>query len=179
MVAGNGDSIWPPTTLKVADGLSHPLTDASGTALTLMMILLDDDFFSLALMVRMEGMEHAISGSLQPLAEGVVLTVVVVVTHVAFAFLVNYNVFLGDVFFTSRSTALVFYVVGRLNAAAIVVLCVIKVAVTALVFYVVGRLSAAAIVVLCVIEVAVTAIDFDVNLCIGAAVRLISVAGKG
>ena len=65
------------TTFDIADSLMRPVTDASRSSLTI--FPLDDDLLSL--MVRSKGVENAIRRLLQTVAEGVIVTFVVVVTH--------------------------------------------------------------------------------------------------
>ncbi len=78
MVAGDGDGIThSATSLHIADGFLCTLTDAGGAMLAV--FLLNDHL--LALMVRSEGVEDAVSGLLEAVTEGVVMTFVVVVTH--------------------------------------------------------------------------------------------------
>ena len=78
MVAGDGDCVWPSTTLDEADAFTHTLTHSRWTAI----LLINDDLLTLgAVMLGVEGMEHTVGSSLNSLADGVVATFVVVVAH--------------------------------------------------------------------------------------------------
>ena len=71
-------------TLDVSDGLARAIAVTSGTAL--MGVLLDDDFLTVVLVTGMEGMEDAIRRFLKSVTEGVVMSFVVVVTHLVVFF---------------------------------------------------------------------------------------------
>ncbi len=77
MVARNRDGLGcSATAFNVANRLMMTLTNAMRATLTI--LLLDDH---LALMLRSEGMEDAVSGFLKAMTKRVVMTFVVVVTH--------------------------------------------------------------------------------------------------
>lgn len=115
-------------------------------------ILFDDDFFAVAFMMWVEGVEDPVSSLLDSVTERVVAAFVVVVTHLvsALVFFVNYNVLLLNVFFSAWTATLVFYVVCWLYASTIVVLGVV--------------------------EIAVASIDLNVNFCVGVTVIVTLVA---
>ena len=84
MVAWNGDGVWPSPTFNVTHVLTDTFSYAGGTTLTteFSFIPIDDDLLTLgAVTVRMKWMEYMVSCVLNALADGVVASVVVVVTH--------------------------------------------------------------------------------------------------
>lgn len=147
VVAGDSDGMWPTATLDISNSLPHAITDPGGTALPV--ILLNDNFLAIMFVMRVEGVEDTVRGFLNTVAERVVVPFVVVVTHTVSAFFVNYNIFLLDIFLSSRTATFVFYVVVWLNASSIVVLGVI--------------------------EVVVASINLNINFCIGVTAVVISV----
>ena len=76
MVARNGDGVGSSTTFYEANTLADSLTD-TGWAI----FLIDDDLFTLGTMARMEWMENSIGGFLKAMTEGVIMPVVVVISH--------------------------------------------------------------------------------------------------
>ena len=77
-MTGDGDSSGDTaTTLDIADSLLHAVANASRTADTV--LLFNDDLFTS--MVMAERVEDTVSGLLKPVTEGVVVTLVVVVSH--------------------------------------------------------------------------------------------------
>lgn len=103
--------------LDEADLLTDTLSHAAGATL----FIFDDHFFAF-MPVRVEGMGDTLGGTLEAAAEGVVFTLVVVVTHVVAARLVDFDVVSFDTNFFGRAAALVLDVVGRIGAAAVVAL---------------------------------------------------------
>lgn len=78
VMAWNGDGVWPSTSLDEADTLTHAITHTSWAAV----FSVDDNLFTVVtMMVRMEGMKNTVGGSLESVADRVVMTFVVVVTH--------------------------------------------------------------------------------------------------
>ncbi len=75
MVAGNGDRVWPSTSLDEADTLTHPITYTSWATV----FSVHDNFFTLV--TTMVRMKDTISGPLEAVTDGVVVTFVVVVAH--------------------------------------------------------------------------------------------------
>lgn len=79
MVAGDGDCIRPSATLDEADALTHAFTNTTWTTFFTHNNLLT--IVVIVMMVRVEGVKNAIGSSPKAVTEGVVLPVVVVVTH--------------------------------------------------------------------------------------------------
>lgn len=79
MVAWNGDGIRSSATLNQADAFANTLANAGGAGL----LPVNDYFFAL-MMVGMERMENTVGSFFKAMADGVVVTVVVVVTHFGF-----------------------------------------------------------------------------------------------
>jgi hypothetical protein len=103
--------------LDEADLLTDALADAAGATLFIF-----DDHLVAFIPGRVEGMGDTLGGTLEAAAERVVFTLVVVVTHVVAARLVDFDVFFFDTHFFAGATALVLDVVGRIGAAAVVAL---------------------------------------------------------
>ena len=139
MVARNGDGVWPASAFNVSNVLAHPIANPSGTAVAI--FLLDDDLLTLPLVMRMERVKDAVRGLFQAVSEGVVASVVVVVTHTVSSFLVDYNVFLLNKVLSLGASAFVFDVVRRLDAAAIIAFGVIEIGITTIYFDVDLRVS--------------------------------------
>jgi hypothetical protein len=116
-VAWNGDSIaWDTTSrLDVSDGLD------SATAYSGWTIILGDD--GLVMIVVGEGMEDTVGSTLDASSEAVVFTLVVVVTHFAFWFFLDFDfsycAFLYDNVVSDWSATLVFDVVVWLDFASV------------------------------------------------------------
>ena len=129
VVARNGDGVWPTPAFNVSNMFAHPITNPSGTVVAI--FLLDDNLLTLPFVVRMERVEDAIGGLFQAVSEGVIASVVVVVTHTVSSFLVDHKVFLlNNKVLSSGTGALVFDVVGRLDAATIIAFGVIEIGIT-------------------------------------------------
>jgi hypothetical protein len=155
-VAGDGDGVGrnahATTGLDEADLLSHTAANTTWAG-----HLVDDDVGApVVVTVRIEGVEDAVGGALEAAADGVVVTVVVVVTHVSFVWLVELDVGF-DSYFLGRATAFELNVVGGVGAAAVVALGNVElvledavVGLTSVVLDVDGVSNAAAV-------------DFDVN----------------
>ena len=116
---GNGvdTAIAATTRLDKADCLGHATADTAGT-----ISLIDDDFSVLIIvvvMVVMEWVADTVCCTLETAAEGVVLAVVVVVTHVALVFSVDLDVCFNS-YVSGWATAFVLDVVIWVGAAAIV-----------------------------------------------------------
>jgi hypothetical protein len=97
----------------LADTLSH-------TAWTTFFIF-DDHLFTV-MVVMLERVRDAVGSTLEATPKGVVFALVVVVTHVFAARLVDFDVFFFDSNFFGGSTTFVLDVVGRIDAAAVVAL---------------------------------------------------------
>jgi len=116
-VAWNGDSIaWNTTSgLDVSDRLDPATADSGWT------ILLGDD--RLLLIVVGEWVEDSVGSTLDTSSEAVVFTVVVVVTHLASWFFLDFDfsycVFFDDNVVSDWSATFVFYVVVGLDFAAV------------------------------------------------------------
>ena len=121
VVARNGDGIVRmAATLNITDRLMHTIADARWT--TLAIFFLND--YLLALMLGREWVEDTVSGFLEAVTEGVVMTLVVVVSHSWSTFFL-YNSFGFDSFLSGVvmvATAFEFDVVGWINASAVVTL---------------------------------------------------------
>ena len=104
VVAGDGDGVvGTATTLDIADGLTLAIADTRRATLTV--FLLDDYLLALMLVARVEGVENTVGGLLETMTERVVVTFVIVVTHLVVVFV-----------FVVGSCTLVFDVVRRLGA---------------------------------------------------------------
>jgi hypothetical protein len=121
-VAWNGDGIQRATStwLHEANGLADPtVTDPSRTGL----IAADNvvlPVLMVVVMMRMEGVEDAVGGTLDAAAEAMIVTFVVVVAHiVSVGFVGGSDFFSGDLNVLSGSLATIFDVVGRIDAASI------------------------------------------------------------
>lgn len=79
VVAGDGNGVGWHTTLDDADIFTDTITDTGGSTL-----LIQNDLFTITVMMvmRLEGVEDAVGGFLDPVAEGVVVAFVVVIAHV-------------------------------------------------------------------------------------------------
>lgn len=132
VVAWDGDGIGSPSTLDEADALTDTATNPGRTTL----FVLDDYLLTLVtVMMGMERMEDTVGGLFKAMAERVIVTVVVVVTHFGSRWWINgcfgfYFDFLlrscGSTFsFDSKlfnrcsGSTLVFDVVGWLDASAV------------------------------------------------------------
>ena len=118
MVARDGDGIGCNTTLDEANALTHTFADAGWATV---IFAIDDDFFTIsAVMMWVEWMQDTVCGALKAATEGVVIAVVVVVTHISFRGVDG--CFCFDSYFFTRTGAntLVFDVVCRLEALTIV-----------------------------------------------------------
>lgn len=80
MVAWNGDGIRSSATLNQADAFANTLANAGRAGL----LPVNDYFLALMMMVGMERMENTVGSFFEAMADGVVVTVVVVVTHFGF-----------------------------------------------------------------------------------------------
>ena len=120
VVARDGDSLRrASTSLDITNSLRHSVADAGRTTLALLFI---NDYL-LALVLRCERVENAVSCFLKAVAERVIVALVVVVSHPRFAFFFE-NYFGFDSFFSwmmMRST-FKFNVVSWINASAVVTL---------------------------------------------------------
>jgi hypothetical protein len=116
-------AISSTTRLYEADGLSGTTTNP-GWYITLFDNSLSAPVFMM-MVVMMEGVHDPVSHPLQTTAEGMVLSVVVVVTHVSLVRLVDFDVdFFADL--GSWSATLVFDVESWVGAAAVVSLGDVK-----------------------------------------------------
>ena len=150
MVAGDGDRVGSSTTFNKADALADAFAKTGWATVSL---IVNDDLFTLGMvaMVWVERVHDTVRGALKAAAEGVVMTLVVVVTHVSLwgvdcCFGFDSYLFAG----TGGADTLVFDVVGRLEALTIVTF---------------GGVDS------CVLTV-----DFDVNLCFWVALVRFSVS---
>ncbi len=119
MVAGNGNGVGPSATLNEADALTHALTHARWTTV----FFINDNLLTLVtVMVRMEGMKDAIGGSLKSVTNGVVVTFVVVVTHLGSlaVWWIDGGFGFESDFSRSGGTTFVFEIVGWLGTSTIV-----------------------------------------------------------
>lgn len=117
-MARNGDGIGSNTTLDEADALTDPIADAGWATVFL---AVNDDLFTVGVVVMMvEWMHDTVGGALEAATEGVVVTVVVVVTHVSFRGIDG--CFCFGSYFLARTGAdtVVFDVVGGLEALTVV-----------------------------------------------------------
>lgn len=124
MVARNRDGVAGEVTaiaLDIANRLSLAITNTCWTTLTV--FTLDDHFLAFMLVTRMKGVKDSISGMLQPAAEGVVMTFVVVITH---SLLVLFR----------RSSTFVFNVVrGLPSVLAVIAFCYVNIFLAAIDLY--------------------------------------------
>lgn len=79
MVTWNGNGIRSSATLNQADAFANTLSNAGRAGLFPV-----NDYFLALMMVGMEGMENTVGCFFEAMADGVVVTVVVVVTHFGF-----------------------------------------------------------------------------------------------
>jgi len=122
-VAGDRDAVsWSTSRLDISDilNLAFPHTSRS--------VFFDDDGISVS---RVERVEDSVSCTLDASSEAVVFTVVVVVTHLASWFLVDFDFcycvpFNNNVVSSNGSTTLVFDVVGWMGAATVLSLGDVK-----------------------------------------------------
>lgn len=119
VVAGDGNGVGRHTTLDDADVFTDTITDTGGSTL-----LIQNDLFTIAVMmvIRLEGMEDAVGGFLDAVAEGVVVTFVVVVAHVGSVpwYFSGGLCFYSDLFSRSGSGSTIeLYVVSGVNASTI------------------------------------------------------------
>jgi hypothetical protein len=159
------------TAIDVADLLADTVSHTAWAA-----FIFDDHFFA-ATAAGVERMDNTVGSTLEAAAEGVVFTLVVVVTHVFAARLVDLDVFFFDSDFFGRPTAFVLDVVCRISTAAFALDVVCRISAAAFVLDVVGRIDAAAVVALGDVELGLeglvsylSTIDFDVVLSIASAV---------
>jgi hypothetical protein len=143
------------TAIDEADLLADTISHTAWAAF----FILDDHFFAV-MAAMVEWMGNTLGSTLEAAAEGVVFTLVVVVTHVVAAGLVDLDVFFFDSDFFGRSTAFVLDVVGRIDAAAVVALGDVELGLEGLVSY----LSAIDFDVVFSIVSAAAAFDVDVDL---------------
>ena len=117
VVARDGDGIGSNSTVDETNALTHPFADAGWATVFL---AIDDDFFTVGVVMWVEWMHDAVGGALEAATEGVVMTFVVVVTHVFFRRIDG--CFCFDLYFLTRTGAdtLVFDVVGGLETLTIV-----------------------------------------------------------
>jgi hypothetical protein len=139
--------------LDEADLLTDTFSHAGWTTF----FIFDDHLFTV--MVT-EWVSNTIGGTLEATAEGVIFTLVVVVTHVVAAWSVDLDVFLFDSDFFGRSATFVLDVVGRVDAAAVVALGYVKLGLETLV----SRLSAVDVNIDFLVVSAAAAFDVDVDL---------------
>lgn len=121
VVAGNRDGVWANGAVDEADALTDTFTNASWAAV----FIINNYFLTLmAMVVRVEWMENTVCGFLNAVAERVMVTIIIVVTHVGASWWVDGGFCLYSYFFFSRfwAATLVFNVVGWLDASAVVAL---------------------------------------------------------
>lgn len=132
VVAWDGDGIGSPSTLDKANTLTNPTADSARTAL---LVLNDYLLTVMTVMMGMEWMEDTVGSLFQPLAERVIVTVVVVITHFGsrwwingcFSFYFDFLLrssgaafgFYPKLFNRCCGSTLVFDVVGWLDASAV------------------------------------------------------------
>lgn len=85
VVAWYGDGVRSSATLNQADALANTLTNAGRAGL----VSVNDYFLTLMVVMGMERMKYAVGSFFEAMADGVVVTVVVVVTHFGFGWVVN------------------------------------------------------------------------------------------
>lgn len=104
VVGWYGDSVRSSATLNQADALTNALTNAGRAGL----LSVNDYFLTLmTVMMGMERVEYAIGSFFEAMSDGVVVTVVVVVTHFGFGWGINgcFGVKFGDFSACLRSSA--------------------------------------------------------------------------
>lgn len=121
VVARDGDSLRSASTsLDITNIFRHSFTDAVGWT-TLALLFLDD--YLLALVLRCEGVENAVSCFLKAVAERMIMALVVVISHSWFAFFFeNYFGFYSLFSRVMMRSTLKFNVVSWINASAVVTL---------------------------------------------------------
>lgn len=121
MMAGNGDGVWPSTTLDETNTLTHTITHTSRAAV----FSVDDNLFTIVTMM-MKGVKDTIGGSLDSVTDGVVMTFVVVVAHFGSmtAWYIDGGLAFGfDSYFSRlRGTPFVFDVVSWLGSSTVITL---------------------------------------------------------
>lgn len=123
MVAWDRDGVarvMAAAAFDVANSLALAIANACGTTLTV--FTLDDHFFTLMLVTRMQRVEDTVSGMLQATAERVVVAFIIVVAHSVLVFLVGSCTFVFDV------------VCGLASLLAIIALCHVNVSLAAVDF---------------------------------------------
>lgn len=120
-LAGDRDSLGRVAAARLDK--AHILADTVSHAARTTSFVVDDDLF--AVIARAERVCDALGSTLETTAEGGVLALVVVVTHVVAARLVDFDVFFLDLDFC-RAATFVFNVVGRVDAAAVVALSYVE-----------------------------------------------------
>ena len=166
-LAGNRDGVGREASARLdeADLLAHALSHATRTTF----FIFDDHLFAIMMvMVVAEGVCDTIGSTLEAAAEGVIFALVVVVTHIVAAGLVDLDVFFFDWDFLVRSATIVLDVVGRVGAAAVVTLSYVELGLESLV----SRLSAIDVDVDSLVVSATTAFDVDVDLGVFVLTRL-------
>ena len=97
VVARDRDGVAGAAAVDVADRLLHPVPVANGT--TFAPFLLNDDLLAVMFVAGMEGVENTIGGLFETMADRVVMSFVVVVTH--FAVVLVVPVVVVDTFLTT------------------------------------------------------------------------------
>lgn len=168
-MAGNRDGVGRVASARLdkADLLADALSHAARTTF----FIFNDHLFAIMMVMvaAAEGVCDTIGSTLEAPAEGVIFTLVVVVTHVVAAGLVDLDVFFFDLDFLGRSATLVLDVVSRVGAAAVVTLSYVELGLESLV----SRLSAIDVDVDSLVVSATTAFDVDVDLGVFVLTRLV------
>jgi hypothetical protein len=157
-VALNGHAATAEARLNEADLLDSTIADA-GRSCGLSR-LGHNDFVPATIMMVMvvgERMHDPVGGSLDSTAEAVVLTLVVVVTHISSDWLVDLDLFLFNDDFGVGTASLVLDVVGRIHAATVFALSHVELVLVGLV------VGLTAIVLNVNVLVAASTVDLDIN----------------
>lgn len=118
VVARNRDGIGSNTALDEADALTDTFADAGWAAVFLAVY---DDFFTVGVVMTMaEWMHDTVGGAFDAATEGVVVTFVVVVTHVSLGGVDGCFGFEFHLFSWTAADTVVFDVVGGLEALTVV-----------------------------------------------------------
>ena len=159
-MAGDRDGVGREASAGLDE--AHILADTLSHAARTTVFIFDDHLFAImmVMMVVAEGVCDTLGSTLEAAAEGVIFALVVVVTHVVAAGLVDLNVFFFDSDFLGRSATVVLNVVRRVGAAAVVTLSYVELGLESLI----SRLSAIDVDVDVLIVSATTAFDVDVDL---------------
>ena len=116
VVAGDSDGVGSSTTLDIAHALTDTLTDAGRPPI----FFINDHLLAFgAMTMRMKRVEDAIGGFFKPVAERVVATLVIIITHLGRSRDGCFG-FDSDFFAGCGSPTLVLNVVGWLDASAVV-----------------------------------------------------------